>query len=1263
MAEQKILSPFEIADALGKHRPTKEQAEIIALDMVPRLVVAGAGSGKTATMVDRVVWLVANGHVHADEVLGVTFTRKAAGELRERMRSGIETLRAKGLYSPSAGLDEGISTDPVVSTYHSYANTLVQNYGLRLGIEQDAQMLGQTQAWQLVAQLVEYYEEELPEKSMAKSSLIAAVLQLAGDCAEHLVTTDKVIEYCTQQYDVLRNLQKPGNGTSYKKVADNIQARLVIAKLAQRYMRLKKSMQVLDYGDLIAQAARIAATVPQAADGERSRFKVVLLDEFQDTSHAQMKLFSDLFGGTQRPIDDEPRPQHPVMAVGDPKQSIYGFRGASAGQLFSFYDYFPTQDRTPSFLSTAWRNDVAILEAANAVALPLAKQAPWVRASTEIRLPDLQPRPQAGAGQVLLGAYLTEDHEAEAIAQMIAQQRADYEENPHQMPTIAVLSRTRSGMEPLRKAFDAIGVPYQVVGLGGLLDTPEVVDLTSIMQVLSDPGRSDALMRIMTGARWRIGVADLLVLAEWARFLEKRREVLIREGIELDLSGIQEGLDLETLLSIAAQSAASADELVTQQSKNKKTARVIDEKTKAAARARWNQVKAAAEADIADSSSLIEAIENLPAEGWVSPASGRSFTATGYARLGRIAHELAYLREFMADDLGTLMYRIEETTLMDIEVAAKSAVNAQTARRHLDAFHEVAATYMASAPRINATLLAGRDGVTKSVDEGGQVRFSLNATSASATGVAGFLAWCEQAAQQEGGLSTEAEEPRRDAVQILTVHAAKGLEWDHVYVPALSDGKFPSITDDRWTQNPSSLPWPLRGDRNYLPSWQGEPGTFADFNESLQDFKEQSQEYFLAEERRLAYVAYTRARSLLVLTYARWLGSKGKPVQISPFLHELWPVPEHECAAADEQALGHLESQLSDVRALDLHIVHELDEPEVGEENPLQAAVTTALWPFDPLDGPVVKQWKSLQEVEDASARAALDGQQPDHGAPGAQSLAERLLVSRRARLERAAQNVFAGGLEGGLPQADETDTLEQEQFAAAQQQVDSWYEETDVLLSILNAPALPVRVDLPEHLSASQLVALSADPQRVVEQLRRPMPMRPTVAARQGTAFHSWVENYYGAQAVLDFEEDYADEAVEEFLNMQRLQDHFMGSRWAQQQPWAVEYPLETPVDGISVRGRVDAIFRTVDADGAEKFELVDWKSGRVPADKDLDHKLVQLAVYRLGFSRLLGVPLEDITAVFYYVAYDQKRSLDNAKYPDAAKLEKLIRRARKLG
>lgn len=1225
--QRKMLSPEEIADALGRPRPTAEQSAIISAPLTPRLVVAGAGSGKTATMVDRVVWLVANGLVEADQVLGVTFTRKAAGELRERMRIRLEQLRRLGLVSVTLQGQEKTGetqpqnkaipvTDPSVSTYHSYANSLVANYGLRLGIEQDAQMLGGAQAWQLVAQLVEYLDPRLlPVDPPSKKSMIDGVMQLAGECAEHLIDPQKIIDWCEGQIELLEKLKKPGAVTERNSLVSRLYNRKFFAALVQQYTRLKKNMQVMDYGDLVALAARIAREIPQASETERDRYRVVLLDEFQDTSHAQMQLFSDLFGGTRG------REEHPVMAVGDPKQSIYGFRGASDGQLFSFYDYFPTKNTEASYLTVAWRNDTSILSAANTIAAPLQQQPEWVRTNHRVAVPDLVARPDPGAGKVLLGQYLTNQDEARAIAERIAREREKFTHRPlSDMPTMAVLCKKRAMMEPIRLACEELGVPFQIVGLGGLLDTPEVVDMVAVLRVLADPGRSDALMRLMAGARWRLGLSDLLAFADWASYLTRERDRAIREGRA-------ENLALE----------------LSEQEKTAEEARQLKETV----------------SDITDYASLIEALETLPQPGWTS-YRGRSLTDEGLARLRSLAGELQYLRQFMADDLSNLLYEIEQTILLDIELAAKPGRASHEARRNIDAFHDVAAQYALTAPRINATLHAGAEIFRENGNDEPEtpmneedekiLRFSLSASSGSASGINGFLSWLDAAAAQESGLEMAAEEPRHDAVQILTVHASKGLEWDHVYIPGLYQGDFPLTKDSRWTQNSATLPWPLRGDSSFLPGWNPESENLKEFKEYMEVFKEEALIHSTAEERRLAYVGLTRARSLLMLTTASWKGTASKPVDPSEF----WLMLEAQARTTSDG------SEVSE--SLEQHpdrpvLLTKFDESAVGDENPQSASLTTALWPFDPIDGPEIVQWsseESLNQAHDAANAQGSSLNSPPNSSTSAPS------NSRRARLERAAHNIYAGFIEDqeGLLESVISEGEPENQGP----NVEDWYQETDLLLALLNEPREYQEFELPTHLSASQLVALRSNTEAVIDDFIRPMPQKPGIAARQGSMFHSWVESHFERSAMLDFEEeDFADEDIDNELSLPELRENFLASEWANIQPWAVEYPIETPVEGISVRGRVDAIFRHVDSAGKVTWEMVDWKTGRVPTQAEMDSKSIQLALYRLAFARLHGINVEDVFATFFYV--NAGKTVRPNRLADEESLRRLIQRARRSG
>lgn len=225
---------------------------------------------------------------------------------------------------------------------------------------------------------------------------------------------------------------------------------------------------------------------------------MVLLDEYQDTSIAQVELLAALFGGG-----------HPVTAVGDPHQAIYGWRGAAAGTLFDFPTTFARADGAPAATTTpatAWRNDAAVLEAANVVAAPLRAQAAG-------DVPVLRTRPGAGPGLVRARFVETVADEAALVADHVAALREASEEPP----SAAVLCRKRSQFAPIASALQAHGVPVQVVGIAGLLQTPEVADIWSALIVVHDPGRGDALMRLLTGGSVNLGAADLLALGRLPR--------------------------------------------------------------------------------------------------------------------------------------------------------------------------------------------------------------------------------------------------------------------------------------------------------------------------------------------------------------------------------------------------------------------------------------------------------------------------------------------------------------------------------------------------------------------------------------------------------------------------------------------------------------------------------------------------------------------------------------------------------------------------
>ena len=1137
------FTPEELSRLLGeKNVPTPEQSAIISSPLTPRLVIAGAGSGKTATMADRVVWLVANGWVRPEEVLGVTFTRKAAGELASRIRAKLASLQRLAGQDGGRQLfpEQPVSSDslePKVSTYHSFASGIVSDYGLRLGVERDVVLLGGAQTWQLASEVVEAYDGEYTHFRAAKSTLVKAVIQLAGECAEHLQEPEDVEAWLMARLSEFESLpyiadKKKNPPQAAAELAGMLRTRASVADMVGRYAAAKRARGALDFGDLVALAARVAQEVPLAAQMERQRYKVVLLDEFQDTSYAQLVLFSRLFGGG-----------HAVTAVGDPNQSIYGFRGASAGQLFHFVREFPVRTgpadspgnwapAPTSYLTTAWRNGRSILAAANVMSESLGKAAAargpaggdgsagGGRAAAA-DVPPLQPSPHAVDGTVVLGRFCSDVDEAAALADDVLTYRVtDFELKPDGSPVppaLAVLCRRRAQMETVRRQFEARGIPYEIVGLGGLLDTPEIMDLVATLRVLADPGRSDSLMRLLAGARWRVGPADLMALRDWSSHLARRR------GQAADRS----------------RDERAGDERPVDGQPDEGNGTLL-------------------EGDLTDGASLVEALDWLPREGWTS-AHGRSLSAAARSRLARLSAELRQLRGYLGDDLTTLLGEVERAMLLDIEVAARPGISIHQARRNLDAFQDAAAGFLRTSQRVD---------------------------------ILAFLSWLEAAAAEENGLEAPAADINREAVQLLTVHASKGLEWDVVFVPGLNAGAFPSDRDSRWSSGSAALPWPLRGDRADLPQWDLDQPDQKGWLDAEKDFKGAVQAHGESEERRLAYVAYTRAKHVLWVSSAAWVGSRAGRADMSPFLAELEPLAK----AADGQpqaAMVHPASQ---------------DEASLPEASPLTLETEVANWPYDPLEGPVNPRTGDRLRLS-AGRRDAME------------AAAAKVLAVLENQEQESLLPLAGAGAPGGEP-------ADGKRLSGVAR---GWAREAALLLERRSRRSAARDVHLPGHISASTLVELREDPAAVLGRLRRPVPREPGMSARKGTAFHAWVEEYFGTAGMLDLDEaPGSDDHIDAAYDLDAMVATFKASPWAHRSPAFVEVPVETRVGDVVVRGRIDAVF--LDADG--RWDLVDWKTGRRPSAAALKTKAVQLAAYRLAWARLKDVPLEEVRAAFFYVA-----------------------------
>ena len=1116
------LTPAQLFTALGeKHMPTDQQEKVITAPLKPTLVVAGAGSGKTATMSARVTYLVASGQVDPSQVLGLTFTRKATHELRERIENRLGQLYRYPGWTPSStrsNTDESASADApstaagpstaaeaggsnsqvqeltavageaTVATYNSFAGSLVREWGLEVGLETDTAVLTPASSWQIMYELMENWGQEFEEPFSSLDSATELALQVANSLNENLLSVDEARELMADLGQNLKDLRSV-RGAAKAIDAKSLPAmtkRIQVLDLVERYIDYKRENSLVDFGDQVALACRIVTDErvgPRVIAQYRDRFKAVLLDEFQDTSVAQTILLSSLFAGCG------------VVAVGDPNQAIYGWRGASSAALGQFHRHFSNGAGPVLQLSTAWRNDPQILQAANRISDPL-------RASGQVKVEKLVKRPGVGDERGKVWAARVQDGlaEAELIAKFLAQRWSPSK-------SMAVLCRTRSQFTPIVAALIERGIPVEVVGLGGLLDVPEVADVRALMSVALDPTSADRLMRLIDLVG--IDAADLDVVWSFARELVNAR---------------------------ASAGQSSAEPLLAE--------------------------------------ALSEIVVNFGAFEAFCKKYACALSPAGLyqaKRLGRILQEANGAANL---ELVDFISWAERALGLDVEAAARVDVN-EVGARALAALRAQATSFKSQNP-----------------EAGAQV----------------FLGWLNAAQDQERGLELPEVEPAPGAVQVLTVHASKGLEWDIVVVPGLVEANFPSyrsrpkedytVLANSWITQVSEFPHTLRRDYDSLP-----PCPFIGLSPQAgkdailaagEEYRSELGKWEVAEERRLAYVAYTRARSQLLLTTSHYAALSKTPKMTSRFLKELERSQMVQFLADDER-----DDDLNN-RALD------------------QSSVS--VWPHQldalaSLEEPGVAE-PSVAEPDGAGLSAAAPGQ----AVPGQAVLGKQAGLS--LRLRAAALVSAAGGCQG----AGSEEALQIPEGLAPQ--LDDWWRQARLLLQERQIrQENGQEIVLPSHLAATAMAKVGKED--FIMSLRRPLPPPPSKAARLGTAFHEEMSQRLNSEGTLlslaeagsdrlsPADRKQVNDWLDNVADLEILQGY---------SPYATEIDQEIRLAGFNVRCRIDAVFKAVEK-GRAQWLIVDWKTGgqRVRVD--------QLSLYVHAWAASQNVDISQVRAAYVYV------------------------------
>lgn len=648
----------------------------------PLLIVAGAGSGKTRVLTHRIAYLLAARDVHPGQVLAITFTNKAAGEMRERV-GHLVGPRAKIMW---------------VSTFHSACVRILRREASTIGMRQSFSIYDAADSQRMMA--LACRELDLDPKRYPPRRFSHRVSALKNELVDD---------------------------EAYAAQAESPDDK-ILAQAYTMYTQRLRQAQALDFDDLIMTTVNVLRAFPQVAEHYRRRFRHVLVDEYQDTNHAQYALIRELVGGAEQlahPTD----PSAPVLepaeltVVGDSDQSIYAFRGATIRNILEFEDDYP--DARTVLLEQNYRSTQTILSAANAV---IAKN------------PDRRPKnlwSEAGDGEQVVGYAADNEHdEAAFVAEEVS---TLHEREGLRYGDVAVFYRTNAQSRAFEEVLVRAGVPYKVVGGTRFYERREVKDVLAYLRVLANPDDTVNLRRILNVPKRGIGDRAEAMIA----FLAERERIGFNAA--LLRAGEAPGLVTRSLKAIHGFNA------------------VIDE------------LRTVVEAG-AGPVTVLEAV----------------LDRTGY------------LAELRASDDPQDESRIENLA----ELAA------------------VASEYEVANP----------EGTLADFLE--QVSLVADADEVPAEAVADGAA--EEAAQEKAD---------QGVLTLMTLHTAKGLEFDVVFLTGLEDGVFPHLR-------------------------------------SLDDPVE------LQEERRLAYVGITRARQRLYLTRAAVRSAWGAP-QYGPPSRFLGDVPEH----------------------------------------------------------------------------------------------------------------------------------------------------------------------------------------------------------------------------------------------------------------------------------------------------------------------------------------------------------------------------------
>jgi DNA helicase-2/ATP-dependent DNA helicase PcrA len=885
----------------------------------------------------------------------------------------------------------------------------------------------------------------------------------------------------------------------------------------------------------------------------------------------------------------------------------------------------------------------------------------------------LRAKPGAEPGIVALALAETVADERDWVAGRIAAEWAVRRAAGAPPPTSAVLVRRNADAAPLAEALREQGLPVEIVGLGGLLATPEVADIVATLRLIAEPDAGSAAMRVLTGARWRIGVADIAALARRARDLSISR---------LNTGDANEITDTATLAAALREVAPEPSE----------------------------------------QAGLADAIAD--------PGPREQYSESGFTRIVALSRELATLRERSGQPLAELVADVERTIGVGVETQARRAMaGAGAGREHLDAFAEVVAGYASDSGASLSGLLAFL-AAAESVENGlepGEVEVARDRVQVLTVHAAKGLEWeivtvphvtrgvFPSGTASGSWLGALAELPttlRGDRQQDDAAEGVPVLDLSDLYDRADLERAIKAhkeALDRRRLDEDRRLFYVAltRTERVLLVSahhWAETGSTPKGPSDFLLELKHASESADSPAHGAVDVDRWDDPPEVDAVNpftdnpaTAEWprdpLGNRRDPIEqgaalVRAALKQRSAQPKASNKSA-QPATG-LAADASHSTAADAASMTDPDNiapsafgivgPGAADGNAVTAEASengSAAIDFmgDASDSAPEAAGGDIADVFSAVVGAAGD---PVRAASAINRAAIHDSSTAAADFARSdpsevADCAAAGDMEvivGGPSDMNAPSDGAGNEGMDPSDDPDGWAADVDALLAEYEAAqAIAQVVELPGQIAATALVELRADPAKLAARLRRPLPFPPNPLARRGTAFHAWVQRWFGADRLLGLDElpGAADNGADADADAEltKMQDAFLNSPWAHRSPLEVEIPFETSIAGTVIRGRMDAVF----AEPGGGWIVVDWKTGAEPSAADEPAVAMQLAVYRLAWARLMAAReggteqemLEHIGAAFHYVR--SGRTIAPTELPGPDELAELIRNAAPVG